>query len=68
MKRTLHLGLMKMQRRDVLIVAVCLLSYMLQAQKPDPPQWKGYTFPADNFGISALSSPRTYPDPQMDGV
>jgi hypothetical protein len=57
-----------MQRKTFSIMAVCLLSCMLQAQKPDPPQWKEYTFPADNFGISAPSSPHDYPDPQMNGV
>jgi hypothetical protein len=64
----LHPHLMKMQRKNLSIVAVWLLSCMLQAQKPDPPQWKEYTFPADNFAVTAPSSPQVYPDSQRDGV
>ena len=68
MQLAFHLGVIKMKRKDISIVAVCLLSCMLQAQKPDPPQWKEYTFPADNFAVTAPSSPLTYPDSQRNEV
>jgi len=57
-----------MRRKNLSIIAICLLSCMLDAQKPDPPQWKEYTFPADNFALSAPDSPLAYPDRQMAGV
>jgi len=68
MKRTLHPGLIRMQRKHLSIIVICLLSCLLQAQKPDPPEWKEYTFPADNFAVTAPFSPQTYPDSQKEGV
>ena len=68
MKLAFHPGVIKMKRKGLSIAAVCLISCMLQAQKPAPPEWKEYSFPADNFAVTAPFSPRTYPDSQRDGV
>jgi hypothetical protein len=57
-----------MQRKNCSIFVIFLLAGILPAQQPSPQQWKEYTFPADNFGIVAPSSPRTYPDPKAEAV